>query len=185
MRLSVAVFSAFILTGLPALADELPRGFDDCRKAEEPDTTIAGCTLVIDNQPLAPRIHVAALFFRSMAFEAKSDPKAAMTDLNEAIRILPSFSHAYSARARLYKEAGDDEHAFADMNAAIRLAPGIALFYNRRGLFYFEKNNYEFAVDDFNEAIGLSPIPPMDTGTAPWRTRTRPIAPAPSPTTAK
>jgi len=86
MRLAVAVFSAFVLTGLPALAAEQP-DIDICTKSEEPDVTIASCTRVIDNQTLESRTRWAALYFRSLAFETKHDLKAAMADLNEAIRI--------------------------------------------------------------------------------------------------
>ena len=158
MRLRYFLHS--LLTGLPALAAELP-DFDTCSQSEEPDVIVASCTRVIDDHTLAPQVRGAALFFRSLALETKRDFKGAMADLGEAIRIDPKPSHAHSSRARLYKEAGDDEHAFADLNAAIRIDPRVALFYNRRGLFYTEKNNYEFAVDDFNEAIRLDPQSPF------------------------
>ena len=122
MRLSVAVFSAFLLTGLPALAAERP-DFETCSKSEEPEVAVESCTRVIDDPALAPQVRGAALFFRSLALETKRDLKGAMADLDEAIRIDPKPSHAHSGRARLYKEAGDDEHAFADFREAIRLAP--------------------------------------------------------------
>ena len=51
MRLSVAVFSAFLLTGLPTLAAEQP-DFETCSKSEEPDLTVASCTRVIDDHTL-------------------------------------------------------------------------------------------------------------------------------------
>src|SRR5438128_1641119 len=129
MRLAVAILSAFLLTALPTLAAE-QADFETCSKSEEPDVTIASCTRVIDDQTLAPQTRWPALYFRSLALETKRDLKGAMADLDEAIRIEPKRGHAYSSRARLYKEAGDDEHTFADMNAAIHHSPGVALFYN-------------------------------------------------------
>jgi hypothetical protein len=109
MRLLVAVFSGFILTGLPAFAAE-QADFETCSKSEEPDLAVASCTRVIDDPAPAPQVRGAALFFRSMALETKRDLKGAMADLDAAIRIDPKPSHAHSSRARLYK-AGDDEHA--------------------------------------------------------------------------
>ena len=112
MRISVAVFSAFILTSLPALAAER-QDFETCSRSRENDVTVESCTRVIDDQAVTPKIRSAALFFRSMALETKKDLKGAMADLGEAIRIDPKSGNAYSSRARLYREAGDDEHAFA------------------------------------------------------------------------
>ena len=60
---------------------------------------------MIDDQTLTPQIRSAALFFRSMALETKRDLKGAMADLDEAIRIDPKPGHAYSSRARLYRDA--------------------------------------------------------------------------------
>src|SRR5262245_8708330 len=137
MRLPVAIFSLLILTGLPTLAAER-QDFETCRQSKEPDVIIESCTRVVEDQALTPRIRGTALFFRAIALEGK-DIKGAMADLSEAIRLDPKSGHAYSSRARLYRDAGDDEHAFADLNAAIRIEPQVALFYNRRGLFYLDK----------------------------------------------
>ena len=114
MRLSIAVFAAFMLTGLPALAAERT-DFETCSKSKEPDLIVESCTRVIDDQTLAPRMRGHALFYRSLALETKHDLKGVMADLDEAIRIDPKGSYAYSKRARLYKAAGDD-----DLRAASR-----------------------------------------------------------------
>src|SRR5258708_2394964 len=156
MRLAVAVFSAFLLTGLPTLAAEQP-DFETCSKSEEPDLTVASCTRVIDDQTLAPQIRGAALFFRPLALETKRDLKGAMADLDKAIRIDPKSLQAYAARGSMYQWQGDNDLAIADYNEILRLEPKADYTLYSRGTAYRDKGNLDQAIADYTDALRINP----------------------------
>ena len=54
------------------------------------------------------------------------DHDQALADYNEAIRLGPDFSRAYTSRGELLAAMGQDEQALADYDRAVQLDPGFA-----------------------------------------------------------
>ena len=78
-------------------------------------------------------------FYRGLTYLFKGDSDHALADLNQAIKLQPTFAEAYVNRGVIYIAKGDYSHALADSNQAIQLKPDLALAYNNRGVIYLHK----------------------------------------------
>jgi tetratricopeptide (TPR) repeat protein len=67
--------------------------------------------------------------------------KAALSDLNEAVRINPNVAVFYLKRAAAYRILDVDHKAMADLNSAIRLNPESNEAYSTRGKFRMSLND--------------------------------------------
>jgi tetratricopeptide (TPR) repeat protein len=94
---------------------------------------------------------------RGVAYYFKKDYQAAIKDYDEAIRLDPKKSRAYTNRGAAYKGLGRNDRAIADESEAIRLDPLYPEYYDNRGLSYAENGDYDRAIADYNEAIRLAP----------------------------
>lgn len=98
-----------------------------------------------------------ALFYRAYARYAQGLYAAAITDLNEVIRVDPTFDVAYNNRGAAHAHLGQYEHAIADLNEAIRLDPHYSWPHYNRGFVCHVLGDYEQAITDYTEAIRLDP----------------------------
>lgn len=125
--------------------------------SSDPDTSIAGCTALIQ----AGRESTAALGVayrrRGTAYVLKGDSDRAIQDYNEAIRLKPNEANDYVGRATAYGLKGDFDRVIKDSDEAIRLNPQAATAYVDRGVAYATKGDYDRAIRDYDEAIRLSP----------------------------
>ena len=99
----------------------------------------------------------APLVSRARAWEALKDAKAAMRDLDAAVKAEPASAAAWSARGLLELELGQEEQALADLSHAVKLdpkAPGVRV---ARGRFYARLGKSALALDDFNAALASDP----------------------------
>ncbi|MFY9956451.1 MAG: tetratricopeptide repeat protein [Bradyrhizobium sp.] len=80
-----------------------------------------------------------------------------MADFNEAIRLDPNLSRAFSNRGDVYSGKGDNDRAIADFDEAIRLDPKNAMALYKRGLIYTKEGDSHRAIVDLSEAIRLDP----------------------------
>lgn len=122
-----------------------------------PDTSIAGCTALIQAGRQSTAILVGAYSRRAGAYMRKSDYDHAIQDYDDAIRLNPNDAPAYNDRGSGYFYKGDYDRAIQNYDDAIRLNPNDATAYTGRGGAYFVKGDRDRAIQDFNEAIRLNP----------------------------
>jgi len=85
--------------------------------------------------------------------------KAAITDLDESIRLKPT-SEAHTYRGFAYKRLGDKDKAIAEFDEAIKLDPKEALAWRVRGATYAAKADYAKQLADYTESIRVDPENP-------------------------
>lgn len=83
---------------------------------------------------------------------------AALSDLNEAIRLSPDSAMALTTRTVIFLDKGQDADALKDSNRAIELGGELLpVNHNNRGLIYKRMKKFDLALLDLNEAIRLKP----------------------------
>ena len=93
-----------------------------CRSVD-PETSIAGCTAVIQRGLLTTE-HLSIIYNnRGTAYGSKGDHDRAIQDFNEAILLSPNDAYTYRDRGIEYYEKGDYDRAIQDYDQAIRLNP--------------------------------------------------------------
>jgi tetratricopeptide (TPR) repeat protein len=114
------------------------------------------CTAVIQSGQLQGKGLASAYNNRGMAYNNLGDPRRAIEDYNEAIRLDPENSAAYSNRGRAHDDLGEYRRAIADFDEALRLNPRNADTYNERGFAYFHLADYNRAIEDHDHALLLN-----------------------------
>jgi tetratricopeptide (TPR) repeat protein len=97
------------------------------------------------------------LMDRGAAFYFNKDYQSAIKDYDQAIKLDPKKSDAFTDRAAAYKKLGRIDQAIADDSEAIRLDPLTPEYFDNRGLSYAVNGDYDRAIADYNEAIRLTP----------------------------
>jgi tetratricopeptide (TPR) repeat protein len=149
-----ACLAVMALAGSPmvAAADE----FDSCVDLSD-DLAVAGCSRAIDSHEYTGRSLARLYSRRGGAYQAQGDLERAMADLDESVRIDPTYPSAYSNRGAAWYRRGDLDRAIADFNTAIRLDPKYEYAYVNRGAAWGTKGNFDRAIADFDTAIRLNP----------------------------
>ncbi len=94
---------------------------------------------------------------RASIWQEKGESAAAISDLDEAIRLDPRYAMAYNNRGVARRARKEYDRAIADYSEAIRLDSGLAWAYNDRGLAWTAKHEHDKAVADHSEAIKIDP----------------------------
>jgi tetratricopeptide (TPR) repeat protein len=89
--------------------------------------------------------------------EGNRDYDTAIADCDQAIKIDPKNTYAYTNRCIVNDKKGDFDQAIADCSQAIKFDPKLAHAYSSRAVAYNSKRNYEKAISDATRAIELSP----------------------------
>ena len=92
---------------------------------------MAACSAVIDAKRETGSKLAAAYCFRGHGLTEKRQLDAALSDLNESIRLDPTSACALTNRGRVYAFKRDLDRAIADYDEAIRIDPAFALQRNR------------------------------------------------------
>ena len=122
-----------------------------------PDDKAAACSAIIDAKRETGSKLAAAYCFRGHGLTEKRQLDAALSDLNESIRLDPTSACALTNRGRVYAFKRDLDRAIADYDEAIRIDPAFALAYNNRGDAWFNKGDLDRAIADFSAAIKHNP----------------------------
>jgi tetratricopeptide (TPR) repeat protein len=123
----------------------------------DPDRSIEGCSAVIEARDGGGISLASAFATRATARLAKGQIDLALRDLDEAIRLNPSFVLALEARGRIYMKYRRYDRAIRDYDEAIRLNPSFADAFYNRGLAYTRLGQRDRAIRDYDEAIRLRP----------------------------
>src|SRR5260221_6120264 len=150
--------AAVMLAQPPTASAEGDQNWQTCiGTATAPNDRVTACSAVIDAQAERGNKLVAAYRLRGHGLTEKRNCDPAMSDLEEAIRLDPTYACAYNNRGRVYALKRDFDHAMSDYDEAIRLNPGFALAYNNRGDVWFNKGDLDRALADFSTAIKYDP----------------------------
>ena len=110
-------------------------------------------------------LQIASVFFNwGQAHYETADYDAAIADYTEAIRLVPQFDRAHTARGNAYAKKDWIDLAIEDFSRVIDLNPDSAVAYGNRGASYARKDEQHRAIEDFNEAIRLNPDYPLTYG---------------------
>jgi len=106
---------------------------------------------------LYPSIFPEAYFRRALAKTSLPDNKAALADLNTAIKLNPKVSDAYEWRGSI--QMGDKKlvEAIADFTKAIELNPKAHWAYSQRSYALSQQNKKREALQDVDKAIEFAP----------------------------
>ena len=85
------------------------------------------------------------------------DLKAALDDLDVALRIDPSQPEFLVTRSSILAWLGRPDPALADLDSALQLDPGCLHALTNRGLAYSDRGDWARALVDFDAALRLSP----------------------------
>lgn len=125
--------------------------------ATAPDVKVTSCSEIIEARRETGKRLAAAYCFRGHGLTEKHQLDAALSDLNESIRLDPDSACALTNRGRVYGLKRDFDRAIADYDEAIRIDPSFALAYNNRGDAWFNKGDSDRAIADFDLAIRHNP----------------------------
>jgi tetratricopeptide (TPR) repeat protein len=121
------------------------------------DSQISGCTTVIQSGNETKWNMAVALYKRGGAYYYKGDNNRAISDYNEAIRLDPNHSRAFTNRGNAYYEKGDNNRAIADYSEAIRFDPDNAAAFNNLGWVRAIVGQLQAALDDCEGSLRLRP----------------------------
>ena len=145
---------------LPAAAGT--PGRSDCG-AKDPQLSIAGCTLVINDRRTDADMRVRALGARGIARNAVGDLNGALEDYDAAIKLNPKNASYYRDRGYVRERAGDYDGAIADATATIELKPDDLLAHFNRAQAYQKRANGSVigdlrkALADYDVVVRLKP----------------------------
>ncbi|BBZ95436.1 hypothetical protein BRDID11004_36580 [Bradyrhizobium diazoefficiens] len=157
--LSIMALLAALASTAPAPASaEGGPAWDACvGLTSTPDERVTACSSVIETKSETGRRLAGAYCNRGHGLTEKRELDAALSDLDEAVRLDPAYACAYNNRGRVYSFKRDYDRAIADYDEAIKLDPSLALAYSNRGESRFNKGDLDGAIADFDAAIKRDP----------------------------
>jgi tetratricopeptide (TPR) repeat protein len=144
---TAAMLLALGVAAAPARADDAAT----CRT--QGDDRIAACSRLIEQNARDG----LAWFNRAIGYLNKAEHDRALSDLDEALRIIPRHAPAFVERGIVYNAKGEHDRALSDLDEALRIDPRSAFAYVTRAGVYSSKGDYDHAIPDYDEAIRLDP----------------------------
>ena len=124
---------------------------------DHPDIQIISCTRNIRSGRFTGRNLAVAFTNRAFAYKRKGEWDKAITDYDEAIRLMPDLVFAFNNRGNAYYFKGQLDRAIEDYNTAISMQPDLAEAFANRGNVYRKKGQLDRAITDYNLALELEP----------------------------
>jgi tetratricopeptide (TPR) repeat protein len=147
----VGVFGCMAILAAAVAQAAIPTDWDGCNKGYPPETKIAACTKIINNQSETTPDRIKALVLRAWGHNFKNEYDAAYDDIGEAIKLDPNKVDSYDARASMMASAGEVDRPIVDYTAAINLQPE-GYRYLQRGDLYRKRHDFEHAIADYKAA---------------------------------
>ena len=90
---------------------------------------------------------------------AMSQPSVskAIADLDESLRIEPTYAWAWAVRAETYRLRNEYDRAIFDCNEALKIRPNLAQALATRGAAFRQKGDFATALNDLRQAIRIDP----------------------------
>jgi Tfp pilus assembly protein PilF len=110
-----------------------------------------------DKVTILDSLLAAAHHDRGVAYIAKGDIDAALTDFDNAIAINPRYVQSYLYRGIIWDAKSEPDKAYADFDLAVRLDPKSVPALVNRGAIRGSKGELSSAIADFNRAINADP----------------------------
>ncbi|MEJ2559350.1 MAG: tetratricopeptide repeat protein [Anaerolineae bacterium] len=126
------------------------RALDDLAQAEAAYTK--GLELERDNKDKA-----ILYTNRGQVYAENDDLGSALSDMNQALRLDPTYARGYASRCKAYRLMHELDAALADCNQALELSPNYAWAYNERGLVYEAADEVKKALADYEKSTELDP----------------------------
>jgi lipoprotein NlpI len=124
--------------------------------------TYARCSVWKDSLSLWTDVidkHPSALAYNNRgSFHGKRrEYGSALADLDQAIRLRPTYALAYFNRANVYRNLGELDRSIDDSTRAILHCPTYGLAYYYRGVTYCMKGDYDRGIADLTRSITMAP----------------------------
>ena len=94
---------------------------------------------------------------QGMDWDRKGEPRHAIFEFDEAIRLSSQSARAHYLRGIAYNRLGQPERALQDFDEAVRLDPQDASVYFSRGVTWGTLGEFQRAKSDYDEVIRLDP----------------------------
>ena len=124
---------------------------------ETPPRMVQACTETLAHDLLASDERYFAFAARAGAYLANGDPRHALADYDEAIKLDPHEAELYYNRGVVFAAQSDGHAALRDLDTAIGLEPKNARFWGERGSLLILHRDYQGAINDETQAIQLEP----------------------------
>jgi protein O-GlcNAc transferase len=98
-----------------------------------------------------------AHYLRAKIYSTQSQPRAAVAQLETAVRIRPNFAEAWSDLGQARKQLLDDAGALAAYERAVTVNPRDAVAQYRLGAEYLHQGKTQPAIDHLRQAYELNP----------------------------
>ena len=148
---AIAIGLATMMVSTPAWAQA--RTAANCYQDRKPELKLTACTALAKRSPRDSY----AYSNRGYAYALKGDYDRAIRDLDEAIRLEPTYATGFANRGEAWRQRGDIDRAIMDLSEAIRLDPSVTQAYVSRGQALEAKGDIEQAKFDFSTALTRAP----------------------------
>ncbi len=116
------------------------------------DHFIEACTVVATALESKADYKVEALVSRGIGYAMGQQYAKALSDLDEAVRLNPTFDRAYVTRATVYSMLREDQMALSDFDRSIDLNPTNPIAYVGRGQLFWRLGMIDKAIADVGMA---------------------------------
>lgn len=136
--------------------EQMVRGVAAYNQAN-PTDAIALFTTLLKQGNLDPEWQAKVLHWRGNLYRQTQQYTDALSDLQEAVRLMPQVAEYYRDRGLVYLLNGQFASAFSDLDRAIELNPQDARAIAYRGSVYQVQGNSPMALQEFTQALQLHP----------------------------
>ena len=143
---------------LSALAAPVRAGMkENCEQERDWNLRIGGCTAVIRAGQWQGKELAWAYYNRGNAYRNLGEPRRAIADYDQALRLDPEHANAYGNRGNAYLALGEYRRAIQDYDQVLRIDPGDARAYINRGNAYRDLGEHASAIQDYDQVLRIDP----------------------------